>query len=99
MQGYPSLTFPGGTHGPVTVATKLHLARTGGPERVVTLSASAKMTGGFYVVDTRACDPQRDPVGARVRFGLPNGGGVHGSTMVTLCKTERAWLQVGPFSR
>jgi hypothetical protein len=98
VQGYPSLTVPGGAHGPLTIVSRPHLGGTGTPERVVTLSASARRTGGFYAVDTRSCDSQSGAVGARVRFGLPNGGGAHGTALVTLCKGEHAVLVVGPFS-
>ena len=97
VKGYPSLTLLGGAHGPVTIVSRPHLVGTGGPGTVVTLSASAKTTGGFYAVDTRACDP-RSALTARVRFGLPNGGGAHGSAMMIVCKRERAVLVVGPFS-
>src|ERR687895_770504 len=98
VQGYPSLTVPGGAHGPVTVISRPRLLGTGGPERVVTLSASPERTGGFYVVNTRSCDPRSGAIGVRVRFGLPNGGGIRGSAMVTLCTRQRAALVVGPFS-
>lgn len=98
VRGYPSVTVPGGAHGSVMVATKPHLVGTGGPGRVVILSSSTRRTGGFYAVSTHPCEGRTGAVSARVRFGLPNGGGTGGAATVTVCKTESAALVVGPFS-
>ncbi len=97
VRGYPSVTVPGGAHGPVTVVSRPHLVGTGGPERIVTLSASARTTGGFYAIDTWPCASSHT-VEAHVRFGLPDGGGADGSATILVCRSAGATLVHGPFS-
>jgi hypothetical protein len=97
LKGYPSVTLPSGSHGPVTVVMRPHLAGPGDPDQVVTVSGAGTRSGGFYVISSWSCDVGSGEVHGLVRFALANGDRVRGTTPMAFCRKSEAMLALSPF--
>jgi hypothetical protein len=98
VRGYPSVMLAPGRRGAVEIAMRPHLAGGGGPGHAVTVSSRAAKSGGFYVINWWSCEPRSGKVYGLVRFGLPAGDQIRGSTAMAFCSRSQAGLMVSPFT-